>query len=828
MIVRVNVRGETFSIQCSKGNQPLRWLGFIACQRYAMQKAHLHQSQFVPLGVMMQNGVVIDPSRTIAECFKDNEQLSVEIGEGTRAFTIPWEGRSPSPPLFEEETVLEETKLEPQKKEVGPDVGWIKKFDFKKFAIDKMLLGDMRKMTDLEVNDFARGFFMDAMPMAVHPLKAVRDYAASRPDQLNFRKGDMVTIIENVDATWWRGELNGKIGVFPAACLELEQVIANRDFVGTKPEELHFVRGDIITILDRSDPNWWRGEVNGRSGVFPRTFVTMVLRAENGELDSGTKVLAIRDAPAIHQDEISIAKCDIISVLDFARDDKWKGIVNGVVGYFNPKNVTMLQDAGMGAVKARRDFPGSKPGELPFKRGDRIIVLEQPSTDIWKGMVNGRVGNLPASYVDMEQYVAVGTHQAIRPEDLAFPENAVITVLEKSNLQRWRGEFMDNYGYFPAHLVKRAEQYVSGRDYRATRAEEISFKKGDIITILRKDDPEFLLASVMNIVGFIPRAYVPISDLNEKDASTDVISIREYKATTPEELSFPKFAIIMLLEKDGRTHWKGQYEGQIGTFPKGIVEPILGQRLQDSALSNFFKDRKVFTREEVIDYEFTAVKTFFLERAAYTKNLFSYYSAVNIVGYADVDTMSSAQFISFAKECKLLGPQLRPVDLDIIFVAAHPKTGDPSTQKKESEKTMSPQEFLSALLRIAHLRYRTLPRLSARLKELFDGDITPNAMGSLQEFAKKVKIIHAPQIKEVMEKHMSRLNRLFQALLADDRTNTGKVTFHMFLQFAKAWDLIGTDKLSIFIIRLIFMYSTSAAEGATEINFNDSASEVLN
>ncbi|XP_026506621.1 GRB2-related adapter protein [Terrapene carolina triunguis] len=50
-------------------------------------------------------------------------------------------------------------------------------------------------------------------------------------------------------------------------------VQAQFDFSSHDPSQLAFYRGDIIEVLDCPDPNWWRGKICGRIGLFPRNYV---------------------------------------------------------------------------------------------------------------------------------------------------------------------------------------------------------------------------------------------------------------------------------------------------------------------------------------------------------------------------------------------------------------------------------------------------------------------------------------------------------------------------------------------------------------------------
>ncbi|CAL8079013.1 unnamed protein product [Orchesella dallaii] len=45
------------------------------------------------------------------------------------------------------------------------------------------------------------------------------------------------------------------------------------DFTPQEPGELEFRKGDIITLTDHSDENWWTGVLGNRRGQFPATYV---------------------------------------------------------------------------------------------------------------------------------------------------------------------------------------------------------------------------------------------------------------------------------------------------------------------------------------------------------------------------------------------------------------------------------------------------------------------------------------------------------------------------------------------------------------------------
>ncbi|BGP43723.1 hypothetical protein JCM10449v2_007768 [Rhodotorula kratochvilovae] len=55
--------------------------------------------------------------------------------------------------------------------------------------------------------------------------RAVWDYTKSQPDDLGFKTGDVITIEEEVNADWWKGSLHGQTGLFP--CNHVERLPAS-------------------------------------------------------------------------------------------------------------------------------------------------------------------------------------------------------------------------------------------------------------------------------------------------------------------------------------------------------------------------------------------------------------------------------------------------------------------------------------------------------------------------------------------------------------------------------------------------------------------------
>ena len=113
-------------------------------------------------------------------------------------------------------------------------------------------------------------------------------------------------------------------------CSDYEKCEVIFPYTKVNNDELDLQRGQIVTILSKNleDPGWWRGILNGKVGVFPDNFVKIIKNSsdkpaikkeisieEKYDLNSLKKELEERNVETERETQTTITNYIYISVL---------------------------------------------------------------------------------------------------------------------------------------------------------------------------------------------------------------------------------------------------------------------------------------------------------------------------------------------------------------------------------------------------------------------------------------------------------------------------------------------------------------------------------
>lgn len=121
-------------------------------------------------------------------------------------------------------------------------------------------------------------------------VRSLYPYEAQRPDDLSFVENLIITAHPSkTGGDWWYGTIvkDGKSGFFPQTYVQMvEPVKANAlySYTGGNADELPFSEGDELSIIDRSEADWWKAERDGIVFIVPAAYLEIVEAAGSPDI----------------------------------------------------------------------------------------------------------------------------------------------------------------------------------------------------------------------------------------------------------------------------------------------------------------------------------------------------------------------------------------------------------------------------------------------------------------------------------------------------------------------------------------------------------------
>uniref|UniRef100_A0A8C1T2I2 Osteoclast-stimulating factor 1 n=1 Tax=Cyprinus carpio TaxID=7962 RepID=A0A8C1T2I2_CYPCA len=234
------------------------------------------------------------------------------------------------------------------------------------------------------------------------------------------------------------------------------EVLVLLDFEATMSDELTVHVGDVVKNVSKGkEEGWLEGELRGKRGMFPSTFVKEVPVYLIGDSHREPRSLRKSMKPKVqtrkcevafpytpaHEDEMELVVGETIEILREIEDGWWMGKKNNQIGAFPSNFVKEIFVPSKGTLKLelgkvqqrpslRRktssvkeccrvmfDYTGVTEDELTLKKGDVVAIINKSTEDEgwWEGELNGRRGFFPDNFVMVIPADALHTGNAGQP-----------------------------------------------------------------------------------------------------------------------------------------------------------------------------------------------------------------------------------------------------------------------------------------------------------------------------------------------------------------------------------------------------------------------------
>ncbi|XP_034436709.1 intersectin-2a isoform X3 [Hippoglossus hippoglossus] len=418
------------------------------------------------------------------------------------------------------------------------------------------------------------------------PYRALYSFVARNKDELSIDADGLIEVDEKTvgEPGWLCGSFRGNRGWFPQSYAEkcptasgTETVPSSTGKKSCPPPPLNKRIPDVEATGDNTAP------VQSDASQSSVSLLARALSSWSATSETHLSLFAGEAITAL----LSFSQGDVIGVLQ-QRDQWWLGQLNGTQGWF-PSSYVTLETGGITDVDAfdtsdsvhleeyvaLYTYESPEMGDLTFVEGDVVMVTEREG-EWWRGCIGDKTGVFPSNYVRpvepelsrpgatakkpatlsprlTEIAQAVTTTATPTIHQLHLSPGQLIVVLAKNSTGWWLGELQARgkkrqRGWFHSSHVKLLGptstkpspsplpvcQVIAMYDYAAASRDELSFSKGQLISILDKTNPDWWKAEANGVTGLLPTNYVTMT--TESDPSQQwCADLMTLDTMTPQE-----------------------------------------------------------------------------------------------------------------------------------------------------------------------------------------------------------------------------------------------------------------------------------------------------
>ncbi|XP_029290419.1 SH3 domain-containing protein 19 isoform X2 [Cottoperca gobio] len=370
------------------------------------------------------------------------------------------------------------------------------------------------------------------------------NYNGSNTGELSFQKNEVLLLLEEIDHNTFEcqvGDTRGRVhkssmkvitplssvshmstpqAARPTGAGNELKAQAIHDFNPEGPGELGLRAGDVVTMVEQVDSEWYRGTCRGSSGFFPANYVKILsnspkplpVRKERppSATVSGPRCVARFDFDGESSDELSFSEGDVIQLKTYIGQEWARGQIGNSTGVFPLNFVEVIEDLPAPSSQQKRQSIGiALPG-----------MVASPSThpEVAKPA--------QASQPGVEWVVALYDFRGNSNDELSFQQGDCILISRHVDAEWSCGRLNGREGMFPRAFVESSSGQQSSNNKQSVAAgggkgralfnftsdcdEELSLRVGDIISGLETVDDEWFMGDLRGKRALVPRNYVQV------------------------------------------------------------------------------------------------------------------------------------------------------------------------------------------------------------------------------------------------------------------------------------------------------------------------------
>lgn len=306
-------------------------------------------------------------------------------------------------------------------------------------------------------------------PSEAPVAKSIMDWTADDDPSFSIKKDDELVVFGRPTEEWCFGKIKDTdtVGFFPSAILNLnpdeevdpssvvlpsepllnETVVALHPYHSTEPGDLIFDEGQKLRVVVKNS-EWWTGQFGEKLGVFPSNYV-----APEGEVPAADNGVHVAETENNHPvapkpvEEPAVVKV---------------------------KSKKSKEEKKLELAKVVAPYEGTSAEQLSLVAGQMILIRKKADTGWWQGEIPGggkgkkrQIGWFPATYVkildpkeanggnkDLGSVEALFDYEGARDDELSFKQGDVIELVAKEDGGWWKGRLNGKEGLFPTNFVK--------------------------------------------------------------------------------------------------------------------------------------------------------------------------------------------------------------------------------------------------------------------------------------------------------------------------------------------------------------------------------------